>query len=106
MTHISRITAPASRINGPQQQISLLCRIVMPQTPRFARSLEQLDYRLGQVFAYLESNHGSPIAYGKHYRAHKPISPAMAESPVHNRGNHTRANLSHYSRRDTAHHPL
>jgi len=64
------------------RQISLLCRIVVPQTPRFARSLEQLDYRLGKLFAYLESNHGSTIAYGKRYREHKPISTAMAESAV------------------------
>ena len=64
------------------RQISLLCRIVVPQTPRFPRSLEQLDYRFGELFAYLESNHGSTIAYGKHYREHKPISTAMAESAV------------------------
>lgn len=63
-------------------QISLLCRIVVPQTPQFARSLEQLDYRLGELLAYLESNHGSTIAHGKHYREHKPISTAMAESAV------------------------
>src|SRR5258707_13303119 len=62
------------------RQISLLCRIVVPQTQRFARSLEQLAYRLDELFAYLESNHGSTIAYGKHYRAHRPISTAMAES--------------------------
>jgi hypothetical protein len=63
-------------------QISLLCRIVVPQTPRFARSLEQLDFRLGDLFAYLENNHGTTIAYGKHYREHKPISTAIAESAV------------------------
>ena len=34
------------------------------------------------MFAYLKSNHGSTIAYGKHYREHKPISTAMAESAV------------------------
>jgi hypothetical protein len=34
------------------------------------------------LFAYRESNHGSTIAYGKHYREHKPISTAMAESAV------------------------
>jgi hypothetical protein len=64
------------------RQISLLCRVVVPQTLRFARSLEQLDCRLGELLAYLESNHGSTIAYGKHYREHKPISTAMAESAV------------------------
>ncbi|WP_160172580.1 hypothetical protein [Caballeronia sordidicola] len=46
------------------RQIPLLCRIVVPQTPRFGRSLEQLDYRLGELFAYLESNHGSTIDCG------------------------------------------
>ncbi|RKE25931.1 hypothetical protein B0G76_7507 [Paraburkholderia sp. BL23I1N1] len=64
------------------RQISLLCRVVVPQTQRFARSLEQLAYRLDELFAYLESNHGSTIVYGKHYREHKPISTAMAESAV------------------------
>jgi len=62
--------------------ILLLCRIVVPQTLRFARSLEQLDYRLGELFAFLGSNHGSTIAYGKHCREHKPISTATAESAV------------------------
>jgi hypothetical protein len=74
--------ANAAKAEQRVRQISLLCRIVVPQTPRFARSLEQLDYRLSELFAYLESNHGSTIAYGKHYREHKPISTAMAESAV------------------------
>ena len=74
--------ANAAKAEQRMGQISLLCRIVVPQTQRFARSLEQLDYRLGELFAYLESNHGSTIAYGKHYREHKPISTAMAESAV------------------------
>ena len=74
--------ANAVKAEQRMRQISLLCRIVMPQTPRFARNLEQLDYRLGELFAYLESNHGSTIAYGKHCREHKPISPPMAESAV------------------------
>jgi hypothetical protein len=43
----------------------------------------QLDYRLRELFAYLENDNGSMIAYGKHYRKHKPISTAMAESAVH-----------------------
>ena len=74
--------ANAVKAEQRMRQISLLCRIVVPQTLRFARSLEQLDYRLGELFAYLESNYGSTIAYGKHYREHKPISTAMAESAV------------------------
>lgn len=64
------------------RQILLLCRIVVARTARFARSLEQLDHRVGELFAYLESNRGSTIAYGKHYREHRPISTAMAESAV------------------------
>ena len=64
------------------RQILLLCRIVVAQTARFARSLERLDYRLGELFAYLERNSGSTISYGKHYREHRPISTAMAESAV------------------------
>src|SRR5260370_34922473 len=78
--------ANAAKAEQRMRQISLLCRIVVPQTPRFTRSLEQLDYRLGELFAYLESNHGSTIAYGKHYREHKPISTAMAESAVDHAG--------------------
>jgi hypothetical protein len=74
--------ANAAKAEQQMRQISLLCRICVPQTPRFARSLEQLDYRLSELFAYLESNHGSTIAYEKHYREHKPISTAMAESAV------------------------
>jgi hypothetical protein len=75
--------AKATKAEQRMRQISLLCRIVVPQTPRFARSLEQLDYRLGKLFAYLEDNHGSTIAYGKHYREHKPISFINASLSFH-----------------------
>ncbi|MFM0077621.1 ISKra4 family transposase [Paraburkholderia sediminicola] len=86
-TYVNRLRwcfwhANAAKAEQRMRQISLLCRIVVPQTQRFARSLEQLAYRLDELFAYLESNHGSTIAYGKHYRAHRPISTAMAESAV------------------------
>src|SRR5882672_4454296 len=40
------------------------------------------DFRFREFFAYLESNKGTIIAYGKRYRAGKPISTAMAESAV------------------------
>ncbi|WP_106854264.1 hypothetical protein [Caballeronia novacaledonica] len=64
------------------QQIFLLCRTVVTQAARFTRSLEQLDYRVGELLAYLENNNGSTIAHGKYYREHRPISTAMAESAV------------------------
>ncbi|MBC8642889.1 hypothetical protein IAG25_39595 [Caballeronia sp. EK] len=64
------------------RQTLLLCRIVVTESARFTRSLEQLDYRVGELFAYLESNSGSTIAYVKYYREHKPISTTMAESAV------------------------
>lgn len=63
-------------------QILTLCRIVVAETPKFTQSLEQLDYRLREFFAYLKSNEGATINYGKRYRAGKPISSAMAESAV------------------------
>jgi hypothetical protein len=60
--------ANAANAEQRMRQISLLCRIVVPQTQRFVRSLERLDYRLGELFAYLERTEGSTIADGKHYR--------------------------------------
>src|SRR5258705_6164883 len=86
-TYVNRLRwcfwhANAAKAEQRMRQILLLCRIVVAQTARFARSLEQIDYRLGELFAYLESNSGSTIAYGKHYRKHRPISTAMAESAV------------------------
>ncbi|MGF6641724.1 ISKra4-like element ISBte2 family transposase [Paraburkholderia sp. MM6662-R1] len=74
--------ANAAKTEQRMQQTLLLCRIVVAQTARFTRSLEQLDYRVGELLAYLKSNSGSTIAYGKHYREHRPISTAMAESAV------------------------
>ncbi|SEF13533.1 hypothetical protein SAMN02787142_8085 [Burkholderia sp. WP9] len=44
--------ANAAKAEQRMRQISLLCRIIVPQTPRYARSLEQLDYRLGDLSAY------------------------------------------------------
>src|SRR6202521_1214068 len=64
------------------RQILMLCRIVVPEAPKFKASLQQLDFRLREFFAYLESNKGTTIDYGKRYRAGKPISTAMAESAV------------------------
>jgi hypothetical protein len=86
-THVNRLRwcfwhANAVKAEQRMRQTLLLCRIVVAQTARFARGLEQLDYRVGELFAYLESNSGSTIAYGKHYREHRPISTAMAESAV------------------------
>ena len=86
-TYVSRLRwcfwhANAVKAGQRMRQILLLCRIVVAESARFARSLEQLDYRVGELFAYLESNSGSTIAYGKYYREHRPISTAMAESAV------------------------
>jgi hypothetical protein len=47
------------------RQILMLCRIVVPGTPKFKESLQQLDFRLREFFAYLESNKGTTIAYGE-----------------------------------------
>ena len=86
-TYVSRLRwcfwhANAIKAKQRMRQILLLCRIVVAQSARFTRSLEQLDYRVGELFAYLDSNSGSTIAYGKLYREHRPISTAMAESAV------------------------
>ena len=86
-TYVNRLRwcfwhANAVKAEQRMRQTLLLCRIVVAQSDRFTRSLEQLDYRVGELFAYLESNSGSTIAYGKHYREHRPISTAMAESAV------------------------
>jgi hypothetical protein len=86
-TYVNRLRwcfwhANAVKAEQRMRQILLLCRTVVAQTARFARSLEQLDYSVGELFAYLESNSGSTITYGKHYREHRPISTAMAESAV------------------------
>ena len=64
------------------RQILMLCRIVVSETEKFKERLEHLDYRLREFFAYLESNKGMTIDYGKRYRTGKPISTAMAESAV------------------------
>jgi len=64
------------------RQILMLCRIVVPESKKFEERLQHLDYRLREFFAYLESNKGATIDYGKRYRAGKPISTAMAESAV------------------------
>jgi hypothetical protein len=64
------------------RQVLMLCRIVVPETPKFENSLKQLDYRLREFFDYLENNRGTTINYGKLHRAGQPISTAMAESAV------------------------
>jgi hypothetical protein len=46
--------ANAAKAEQRMRQISLLCRICVPQTQRFTRSLEQLAYRLDELFAYRE----------------------------------------------------
>jgi hypothetical protein len=60
----------------------MLCRIVIAETPKFRESLKSLDYRVRDLFAYLQSNEGALVAYGKRHRAGKLISTALAESAV------------------------
>lgn len=60
----------------------MLCRIVVAETPKFKDSLDNLDYRVRELFAYLHGNEGTVAAYGKRYRAGKVIATALAESAV------------------------
>ena len=62
------------------REILLTCRIVVPETPKFCESLAQLDYRTRELVAYVESNGGSTIPYGRRHRDGSSISTAMAES--------------------------
>lgn len=64
------------------REILLICRIVVPEAPKFSESLSQLDFRTREFFAYVEANGGSTISYGKRHRDGRPISTAMAESAV------------------------
>jgi hypothetical protein len=64
------------------RQILFFCRIIVPVTPKYKESLEQLDYRVRDFFAYLWSNKATLAAYGERHRAGKLISTAMAESAV------------------------
>lgn len=74
--------ANAAKARQKLQRILLLCRIVVAETPKFTDSLDTLDYRVLEIFAYLLSNKGTLAAYGKRYRAGKLISSALAESAV------------------------
>lgn len=74
--------ANSDKAQQRMSHILTLCRIVVAETPKFTQRLEQLDYRLREFFAYLKSNDGATINYGKRYRTGKPISSAMAESAV------------------------
>jgi hypothetical protein len=62
------------------REILLTCRIVVPETPKFCESLAQLDYRTRELVAYVESNGGATIPYGRRHRDGSSISTAMAES--------------------------
>ncbi len=44
------------------RQILLICRIVVPEAPKFSVSLSQLDFRTRELFAYVEANGGSTIS--------------------------------------------
>ena len=69
-------------------QVLLMCRIVVAETPKFGESLSHLDYRLRELFDYLQNNRGTTINYGRLHRAGQPISTAMAESAVNQVLNH------------------
>ena len=64
------------------RQALLLCRIIVAETPAFEESMSHLDYRLRDLWAYIEGNKTSVVAYAKRQKANKPISTAMAESAV------------------------
>lgn len=64
------------------QGILMICRVIIPETPGFAESLAQLDYRARELVAYVEANGGSTINYGARHRDGKPVSTATAESAV------------------------
>jgi hypothetical protein len=64
------------------QGILTICRVIVPETRGFAESLEQLDYRVRELVAYVEANGGSTINYGARHRQGKAISTASAESAV------------------------
>src|SRR5260370_28232925 len=70
-TYVSRLRwcfwhANAVKAEHRMRQTLLLCRIVVAESARFARSLEQLDYRVGELFAYLESDSDSKIPYAQY----------------------------------------
>src|SRR5260370_12266853 len=65
--------ANAAKAEQRMRQISLLCRIVVPQTQRFTRSLEQLAYRLGELSAYL----------GKQPRLDDRLRQALSRAQAH-----------------------
>ena len=50
--------------------------------PAFEASTRHLDYRLGDLWEYIEGNKTSLVGYAKRQKANKPISTAMAESAV------------------------
>ena len=80
--------ANVQKAESQMREILLICRIVVPETPKFSESLARLDYRTRELVAYVESNGGSTIPYGRRYRGGSSISTAMAESAVNQVLNH------------------
>ncbi len=80
--------ANVQKAESRMREILLICRIVVPETPRFGESLAHLDYRTRELVAYVESNGGSTIPYGRRHRDGRSISTAMAESAVNQVLNH------------------
>ena len=49
-----------------------------PRTAGFRNRLRHLDYRVRELFDYLDNNNGALLDYSKRFRAGKRISTAMA----------------------------
>ena len=74
--------ASFEKAEGKIRQALVLCRIIVTETPMFESSLRLLDFRLRDLWKYIESNRPAMIAYGRRQNAGQPISTAMAESAV------------------------
>ena len=70
------------------QEILLICRIVVPETPKFFEGLAHLDHHTRELVAYVESNGGSTIPRNRRHREGSSISTAMAESAANQVLNH------------------
>src|ERR1700688_3747576 len=80
--------ANVQKAESRMREILIICRIVVPETPRFGESLAQLDYRTRELVANVECKRGSTISYGRRHCDGRSISTAMAESAVNQVLNH------------------
>src|SRR5882757_3950632 len=72
----------ASKLDKTLRKILAMCRIVVPETPGFDKSLKSIDFGIRDVIAYVLRNTDKPVAYGRRYYKGQSISSAMAESAV------------------------